>query len=1193
MYLKKLEIQGFKSFVNKTVLEFDKGITAIVGPNGSGKSNLSDAVRWVLGEQSPKTLRGGKMEDVIFAGTENKRAVGMAEVSLIMDNSDRTLNIDYTEVKITRRLYRSGESEYLLNGAACRLKDILMLFADTGIGRDGFSIISQGKVDEILNSKSDDRRNIFEDASGIMKYRMRKEESERKLNNTEQNLLRINDILGELERQIEPLTKQAEKAKKYLSLKYELRDIEVGALVDGINDANVKIEESQKNISILEEQISNTEVRLEEIKEENLLKTEKSKDLEERIYEEREKSHEIGNNIERINSSIKINENNIQTLRQACSRNEEEILNLTLRQNEITGNISSVDANIDDSDKKLSETRTQISEMNEKFAAVMSLLSDDAAKAEEVRDSLYESKLAYNQKVSERESCENSIFMIDKRNSDIKNEILLAEQDNERIGDMLRKSEEDYVKHVEETEKTKSEYSESTDNLNALKESLEKANEQLSETVSEYKARQARLRLLNEMNESYEGYARSVKEILSLCKMNNTFGKGIYGAVAEIINVPAEYEYAVETAIGQAYQNIVTASEEDAKKAIDYLKSRNLGRATFLPISAVTGRILEYSTVSQLKSMPGYIGVASDLVKFDRMFENIVNSLLGRVVIFKDLDSCINASKKFKYSFVCVTIDGDILRTSGAMTGGSKDTGKKTNVFARTREIPELVRFVEDAGRSIEDLKVYIQKLREDIRSLEQKANSLSNSIRHKEVTAERFKNTYNSFVEKKENNIKRIRQLMSEAEKGIADISGLKEKINAINQMIEKIQAEIEEKQDELSVYEEKSVQGSAVRTALTNELTKVQIKENELKNLLNNFLAEKKRLNDEITNITERRNYLRLQIDEDLNKIKEYSTENEEFIRSIKIQNEAKTGNNLLLEQLTEEKREIDKQLSGMIERISEVNSEIAVLKEEMSRLLAIRAKYEGEKEFCQNRLWEEYELTYSKACEICVNTRSVNKEERRKRINELKNAMKNLGNVNVGAIEELEVTKNRYEFMSSNYNDMYQAKLKLQKVIAEMNQVMKEQFTLQFENIRKNFNEVFVELFGGGKADIVLTDAANVLESGIEINVQPPGKKLQNMLLLSGGERAMTAIALLFAILRLRPSPFCLLDEIEASLDEANVYRLGRFLIKATEQSQFIMVTHRKGTMEISETLYGVTMEEKGVSKVVSMKLGGEAQ
>ena len=1191
MYLKRLEIQGFKSFVDKTVLEFDKGITAIVGPNGSGKSNISDAVKWVLGEQSPKTLRGGKMEDVIFAGTENRRAVGMAEVSLIMDNSDRALNIDFSEVKITRRLYRSGESEYMINGSSCRLKDILLLFADTGIGKEGFSIIGQGKVDEILNSKSNDRRGIFEDASGIMKYRMKKEESERKLNVTEQNLVRINDILSELERQIDPLTRQAEKAKKFLSLKYELRDIEVGDLVDNIKDSNEKIEELDKNISIVDEQIRQTEIKLEDVKQENQLKTELSKSLEEQIYKEREKGHEIGNIIERINSSIKINENNINTLKLATERNENELLELSNRKIKLQNDTSSVDERIIEAEEEVQAVKVKIAEMNEKYNMIMSLLSEDSKEAEKLKDLLYELRLKLSQKESERGSCTNSIEQLNRRNAEIKNEIELTSKEHVDIDVSIKKSEEEYLHSVQLSEDLKREWNSNAVKLNEMRDTYEKSNDKLSDTAAELKSQQARLRLMSEMQENYEGYARSVKEILTFCKQNSSFGQGIHGSVAEIINVPAEYESAVETAIGSAYQNIVTDTEVEAKKAIDYLKQRNYGRATFLPISAVQGRTIDYDTERQLNSMPGYVGIASKLVFYDKKFENIVNNLLGRVVIFTNLDSCINAAKRFRYAFMCVTLDGDILRTSGAMTGGSNNNTRKSNVFARTREIPELTKSVKELHRSFEDLKANMIRLRESINSLDKGQNELLNRIREQEIQTERAKNTYNTLIDKKDGLTKKVEALMLDADKHVNEVSVLKERISAIEREISEINKDIQEKQMALVQYEEKASKGSEVRNALTNELTKVQVEENEIKNKLSNLIEEKKRILNEIASITDKQTYLKLQVEEDRARIKELVLENESYALSIKSQSEERSDNIRLLEQLTVQKSEIDAKLSGMIERISEITSEISNLKEELSRLVFRKTKLEENKEYCHNRLWDEYELTYSKAFELSERSAKVNKEARKKRINELKNAMKALGNVNVGAIEELDEVKSRYEFMSTQYNDMHTAKKKLLGVISEMNQVMKEQFVLQFAQIRKNFNEVFTELFGGGKADIILTDEANVLESGIEIEVQPPGKKLQNMLLLSGGERALTAIALLFAILKMRPSPFCLLDEIEASLDEANVYRFGRYILKGTDKTQFIMVTHRKGTMEIAETLYGVTMEEKGVSKVVSMKLGGE--
>lgn len=1191
MYLKSLEMQGFKSFVDKTVLEFGKGITAVVGPNGSGKSNISDAVRWVLGEQSPKLLRGSKMDDMIFSGTEARRSVGFAEVSLIMDNGDGALNIDFSEVKLTRRLFRSGESEYLINGASCRLKDIYMLFADTGIGKDGYSIISQGRVDEILSNKSEERRSIFEDASGIMKYRMRKQESQRKLNATEQNLLRIQDIIAELEHQIDPLTKQAETAKQYLSLKYELRDIEVGVLTDGISRASERLEEMNSRYREVSQQISENEAFLEKERQDNERKTEISRQLEQQLEEVRAQGFEIEKRVERFYSEIKLNEEKINSINENTERLSRESFSYMGRKGELESRIQESSQELAACETEQDSVMQELQAAQNKYDSIMALLSQDSFRAEEIRDRIVEMKLENEQRKGEILTLKSSIDMLEenKRNAaerqrqltgqqkELEEENQLAQEQEQAVSQKLQEAREGHEESVSDLERLKKETDEKTQEMNLIN--------------SELQRKEARYKLLKEMEENYEGYARSVKEILSLCRQNADFGQGIYGAVAQLITVPQKYELAVEAALGASYQNLVTASEREAKLAIAYLKEKRLGRATFMPVTAVSPRAMDPQTENRLKKIEGYCGLAAQLIRFEPQVAQVIQNLLGKVAVFENLDSAIQAAKLFHYDFICVTVEGDILRTTGAITGGSPENTRRTGTLSRTREIPDLEGKVQALRNQYEALWTVIGDNKARIVDCELAQGDRMEELRKLEILYAKVKSQAENTAGRIKEHLENGALLEEETAKLDLGISEAKASIERLQKEREQNIEQLETLHQELSVCEEKAKTGANVRSALSGEITEYRLKAQTIDSRIEKLKEDKQRFQDEIAELDIKFEYIGTQIKEGSSQTQQLQDENETIRGQIECYLQEKTGRQGTLTQLTGQKKELDEDLAGMMDRITAITQQLSVLKEEIGRLEIRRVKVEGEVEYNTSRLWEEYELTLLKARELTGGKTMENYSACQKRISQLKQQIKDLGSVNVSAIEELESTQARYQFMSGQRSDMEEAKRKLQKIITEVDHLMKEQFISKFKVIRENFQDVFRELFGGGKADILLTDEANILESGIEIHVQPPGKKLQNMMLLSGGERAMTAIALLFGILRMHPSPFCLLDEIEAALDEANVYRFSQFLSRITDHTQFILVTHRKGTMEAANSIYGVTMEEKGVSRVLSMKLEKE--
>ncbi len=1192
MYLKRLEMQGFKSFVDKTVLEFSNGITAIVGPNGSGKSNISDAVKWVLGEQSPKTLRGSRMEDLIFAGTQSRKPTGMCEVSLVMDNEDHALNIDYLEVRVTRRLYRSGESEYLINGAQCRLKDIVMLFADTGIGRDGYSLIGQGRIDEILSTKSEERRNIFEDASGIMKYRIRRNEAERKLASTEQNLLRINDIVNELESQIKPLEKQSEVARKYLAYKYELRDIEVGVLSETITQAEARLEEIGRNAEIISRDREEAEGALDKLRQENESKLELSKQLDGLMSQFKTEQFEHEKRIERINGEIALGNEKIAQSAAESQRadtekaeqkgiidaNEKEIVRLeagiaeTLRQ-------------LEEIAKRGGEKADQLNEADKKLAAAES--EKDA-----LREELVRIQLKLTETNSKAEAARGQIDMVTGHKEELDLE-LKAIQESDAAGEgELGEAEKEYERANNAASDAKQEYQNNEGKLAALRKSIDEDNRSVTETAGRMQSLNAQCKLLKEMEAEYEGYARSVKEVLQMCKKNPSFGNGIYGAVAQLITVPKEYELAVETALGQSYQNIITETEEETKAAIAYLKEHRYGRATFMPLTAVSGRRFDDQLQRELRTLPGYLGIASDTVECESKFRIVADSLLGRVAVFRTLDDAIGAAKKHKYGFMCVTLDGDILRTSGAITGGAAERGAKTTgALSRTREIPKLEKELDAAAKKVEELYKRLGENKDAAEKLAEAQTGRFEELRALEREASAAGSKVAALKERQEGRRNRRMKLVEELKNQITLVQSLNARIEECGQEAAELKAGSAGTTEKLEKATEEAEKLRAERERISEELFGVKIEENQAVSAKNKAEEDVVNRRREIERINERIAMYethRRENAENIENLREeiHRLETQKAVSQLDADAAAEK-----LEGIAKRKAETDEALGGMLSRITEINTRITNIEQEANRLEIQRVKNENEVNAGRNRLWEEYELTLSAARELAEGIVIENYKEASARINELRSAIRALGPVNVNAVEEYEATVERYNFMSAQSKDMNEARLKLRKVVDELTEVMCRQFSEQFQVIRANFSQVFAELFGGGKADIVLAegaDGANVLDCGIDINVQPPGKKLQNMMLLSGGERALTAIALLFAILRMRPSPFCLLDEIEAALDDANVYRLSDYLEGVSKNTQFIMVTHRKGTMEYAGSLYGVTMEEKGISRVVSLKM-----
>lgn len=1180
MYLKRLELQGFKSFADKTILELRPGITTVIGPNGSGKSNISDAIRWVLGEQSMKSLRGTKSLDIIFAGTQNRKSLGFAEASLVFDNSDGALPIEFTEVTVTRKIYRSGETGYYINKTPCRLKDVLELFMDTGIGKDGYSIIGQGKIDEILSNKSEDRRHIFEEAAGIVKYRSRKEEAEKKLEHTKLNLLRINDIISEIEGNLGPLQTQSEKAKKYLNLREELKNIEVGLFVYNIEKYKENLQQIVQDIDVMQSQCNDEEGKLERVK---ILKEELKSSIDE-ITEQIENMSNLGfesqKEIEQLNSNINVaktritnnNENSVRFTDEIKEQNEKiQELKQELEQKEAKKD--NLKQNKEKFEKELNEKQEELAQITEKLSAKELEIEGYKQTVEQNTDKKYELQ-------SEINAQEINFQNYEKRQNQIKQEIqtTISELDNTRM------NKEEISKGFYESENKKNKAQKSLEEVAKQKQEANQKIKSFESNInilsSDMRIKESRLKFLIETEKEKEGYIKSVKSLLKDCENIKDLGKGMHGVLANIIEVPDELETAIEMCLGASLQNIVTDTEEDAKKLVEHLRKNNLGRASFLPIASVKGKKLE-----KLKgNESGVIGIASDLVKFNKKYEQIILNLLGRTVIVDNMNTAIKVAKQNGYTFRIVTKDGDLINPSGAITGGS--VAKKTvNILGRGKEIEKL-------EKEIKNIKAKIQKLEEEKEEYEQSIEGILELSANLEKELQEIDIRYATEKQKMisiDENIQKLQNRLNKLKEEQKNLETLKqesiEQKEKIQEETQKITNQNEELSKLISEFAELNKDDQKYIDDLNFDITNLKISVSSFDESESSIQEIQERINQELNNA-------KASIENKNNQIEQIKVDNENLEKSIqetlnKIEEIKQKVNNSSseIEKMKQERAQKSEKLSKQEDEITSKFKIIEDLKSQLVKLDVKKTKVEEDINTIINKMWEEYELTpnnvegYAKPENVALT---------QKRVNNIRTEIRDLGSVNVDSIEEYKNLKDRYDFMSEQRLDLENTMSKLRKVITDMTQIMKEQFREKFKIINKNFGEVFAELFGGGKASLNLEDEENILECGIEITVQPPGKKLQNMMLLSGGEKAFTAIALLFAILKINPAPFCVLDEIEAALDDVNVFRYADYLKKFTEHTQFLVITHRKGTMEAADTVYGVTMEESGISKLLSMKL-----
>ncbi len=1183
MYLKRLDLIGFKSFPDKVRFDFDKGITAIVGPNGSGKSNISDAVRWVLGEQKIKSLRGDKMEDVIFSGTANRKPIGFAEVSLTIDNEEQRLQIPYSEVTVTRRVFRSGDSNYLINGTECRLKDIFELFMDTGIGREGYSIISQGKIDEIISGKPEDRRRIFEEATGIVKFKSRKNESISKLEKERQNLLRVTDIINELAGREESLKEESEKAKEYLMLFETLKNFEIIIFKNRYEYAENEILNLNSKKEIISEEIENHKATSEDIKDQikksgsivNSL-NDKIQELNEEITNLSLKKESFEGNIKRFNDQIN---NNIRFVEEI----EENIKNELVRLEELKSNKQSFENKLIEIKQEKQEEENNLNFLISEYEETIKNITKNEDIVKE-----YQTKIIENIKKSS-----------DIKEQIIKNKTYLTQKENELKEKAKEKEEElknseDIKKEILYYESKIKDYTDEKDiiikNINVFtskKDELVKIKDKLSEEINVYEKelaeKESRLSLLKEMEYEHEGFFNSVKNILLEKSKNNPDFRGVCGAVGELVYVEKKYETAIEIALGDGIQHIVTENENDAKVSIKYLKEKKLGRATFLPLTTVRKRERNFE-FDKLILKEGVLGSAKNLITYDKKYENVFSSLLEKILIVDNLENGLKLSKEINQKYKIVTLSGEVLSTSGSITGGSVSK-KTTNIFARTREISEISSYIAELKEKLikkqNELVEKKESLGDILISLEE-CSKEQNDIDILLLTGNEKLASFKNLYLEKETKIKSFDSTRIKIED---DIKTFSSKITCLNDNLNNNEKEIKLLEEKISKFTSDVDFDKTGRDELNNIITQKKVRINDLENnidILNKDIYNSEEIINSILIKNEEAKKKKVSAVEFLNNKNEEITKIKDEI--INLDQKSKFCKEEI-SNLIEKRNDINLKTESLSSQAEENYRNISMLENDLYRIISKTENLTREKEYIVNSIWENYEITYEdvKNTETDISQRKAESEAK-----SIKQKIKNLGNINVNSIEEYKEVKERLDFLSEQRDDILETEEKLEKLIKELSTMMKDKFRAEFSKISDSFNQVFSELFGGGKAYLSLENEIDILNSNIEIVVQPPGKKLQNMQLLSGGEKALTAISLLFSILKLKPSPFCILDEIEASLDDANVTRYSDFLKKLSNDTQFIVITHRKGTMEAADVMYGITMQEQGISKPVSVDL-----
>ena len=1179
MYLKNIEVQGFKSFAQKINFEFHNGITGIVGPNGSGKSNVGDAVRWVLGEQSAKQLRGGNMQDVIFSGTETRKPLSFASVAITLDNSDHKLPVEFNEVTVTRRLYRSGESEYLINGSACRLKDINEMFYDTGIGKEGYSIIGQGQIDKILSGKPEDRRELFDEAAGIVKYKRRKNTTIKKLEDEQQNLVRVTDILSELTKQLGPLERQSETARIYLAKRDSLRELDVNMFL-------LESRQTEKDLLVLREknetasaQLEDTNTEYQQTKVEYDRLEQELEELNRQMDELREKTQQNALQKQQLEGQINVLNEQIQAALQSDThfKNRLEIVEEDLKQrqqarSEVEEEKGSLHTIVKEAQKRLTDQEDRLHTVQEQISQCESAVEDGKNEIIEILNSRATTK-------GKAQRFDTLMEQVGIRKAEVNQHILHLKSEEAQQKTIRAKAQSEYDQITEEIHEIDQKSRQMDQQVHSLSEDLKKQTTQLEISQTAYHREASRLESLRNITERYDGYGNSIRRVME----QKDRVSGIRGVVADLIQVNKEYEIAIETALGGSIQNIVTDNEQTAKRMIEYLKKNRFGRATFLPLNSINTRG-EFSQKDALKET-GVIGLASDLVTTEKEYTGLTRYLLGRVLVVDQIDHAIAIAKKYHHSLRMVTIEGESLSPGGSMTGGAFKNN--SNLLGRRREIEELEGKVASQKEEVSRLTASMEENRHKRNQLRDQISQLQEQLRSKYVAQNTAKMNLAQLNDKEQeirDGYERIRLDQEQIRRQLSEIKQdhdkIDEELKASRQDEKELETYIETRQKELEEWknEESSVQRKLEDLRL--EASTTQQKESFASENLSRLISEIQGLVQEKQTILET--------------LKQGNQEMENKRRSVEELKEAEAGfggqeeaDRQQLETWQKEKDQKNTSHKAFFEKRDHLSGQISLLDKECFRLKSQMEKLEESREAQISYMWEEYEITPNNALQY-RKEEYTDLKEMKKQITQLKDEIRKLGSVNVNAIEDYKNLQERHAFLSGQYEDLKKAEAQLENIIRELDEGMRQQFSEKFRDIQREFDKAFKELFGGGKGTLELEEDVDILEAGIKIISQPPGKKLQNMMQLSGGEKALTAIALLFAIQNLKPSPFCLLDEIEAALDDSNVGRFAGYLQKLTKNTQFIIITHRRGTMNAADRLYGITMQEKGVSTLVSVDL-----
>ncbi|MBD9304109.1 MAG: chromosome segregation protein SMC [Lachnospira sp.] len=1179
MYLKSIEVQGFKSFANKIVFDFHNGITGIVGPNGSGKSNVADAVRWVLGEQSAKQLRGAKMEDVIFAGTQNRKPVGFAYVAITLDNSDHALPVEYDEVTVSRRVYRSGESEYKINGHSCRLRDVTEMFYDTGIGKEGYSIIGQGQIDKILSGKPDERRELFDEAAGIVKFKRRKSAAIKKLENERSNLVRVNDILSELEKQVGPLKQQSEKAKEYLNYKTDLKKYDVNAFLLETDRIRKETAELNDRLKIVDDDLEDSKSEYDNTKSEYEAAENQLNDINAQIDENSQTVSALELESQKLQGEINVFTEQIKTFNANKQLHSERLLDIEKDKQNKNNAVKELREQYNNLNTELSEYNDKLAAINDTAKALNAEIEGISGQIDNRQNSIYDNLTEQSTIKAENQKFVTMLEQLEIKKSELTSHIIKGKSDESAQKQVIKSLTAELDNAVGKLEDINNSIEESNTSVTQLKAEIAEKNSELDKLTQNYHREKSRLESLINITERYDGYGNSIKKIMELKDSN----PGILGVIADIVKVEKQYETAIETALGGTIQNIVTDKESTAKELIGYLKQNKLGRATFLPLNAIHARnTLENEACINEK---GVIGVASNLVRVSFEYEGLAKYLLGRILVVDNIDNALLIAKKYKYTLRIVTLEGEQLNPGGSMTGGA--FRNSSNLLGRRREIEELKQSVSNTNKQITQEKAAVADLRNQVAKYREALDSYNKLLRETHIR----KNTIDVNLKQADlklseiiasygDDIKEQASIDSEILKISESRNQVSGNLNLLDNQNEAARKEIENLGKTL---EAKKSEEAAVALKIEN----LKISHSSIEQKASFINENIERLCKELDNLEEEKTSIQEKIGETKELVSAKQADIELVKNSIEQSERKITAIGEKLEDLRAAKGKVNASHKEFFKKREELNEKIILLEKDSMRLHNQYDRLEESYDSLVDYMWNEYELTYSYALELKSDELN-NINDIRKQINILKAAIKKLGDVNVNAIEEYKSVSERYEFMKTQHDDMIEAEESLMKVIEELDEGMRAQFTAKFEEIKVEFDKVFKELFGGGRGTIELVEGEDILEAGILIISQPPGKKLQNMMQLSGGEKALTAIALLFAIQNLKPSPFCLLDEIEAALDDSNVGRYANYLHKLTKHTQFIVITHRRGTMSAADRLYGITMQEKGVSTLVSVDL-----